>query len=292
MLTLLAVINHSDIYDVVFARNSALQYWLNIKTVSLYDANKGVWNVHKKLIPWCFLHKKIQNPVTGSCTCFYNASKECSLCSGCFTVFSICVLCLALFPRLIAERLHWAPDSQFCLSTWKCDSAWKYNPVSAELPHWKLAAGFCSAPPGKCLKCATMAREMLGEAEMTCSFEKRWYSSERWWMSALPLHTRAQQVIFTFPPSSLWAWEESVAGVKEAVLLPVTPCCPSLPCPQSFPANQACLPCKAVLCNLVWEMGMGMLHLQWLRDVLQLCDKACIFIYNFELCSVEIIGFV
>lgn len=147
--------------------------------MSLYDANKGVWNVHKKLILWCFLHKNIQNRVTGSGTCIYNGSKECSLCSGCFTVFSICVLCLALFPRLIAERLHWAPDSQFCLSTWKCDSAWKYNPVSAELPHWKLAAGFCSAPPGKCLKCATMAKEMLGEAEMTCSFEKRCYRARR-----------------------------------------------------------------------------------------------------------------
>lgn len=35
-----------------------------------------------------------------------------------------------------------------------------------------------------------------------------------------------------------------------------------------------------------------MLHLQQLKDVLQLCDETCIFIYNFELSSVEIVRFV
>jgi len=31
---------------------------------------------------------------------------------------------------------------------------------------------------GKHPRCAVVAKEMLGEAEMTCSFEKRWYEDQ------------------------------------------------------------------------------------------------------------------
>lgn len=45
---------------------------------------------------------------------------------------------------------------------------------------------------------------------------------------------RAQHVIFTFPPSSLWAQEKSVPGMKEAVLFPRALSCPSMP--TGFPS--------------------------------------------------------
>lgn len=103
-----------------------------------------------------------------------------------------------------------------------------------------------------------MAKEMLGEAEMTCSFEKWWYTGLGEMMDGeLPLHA-VELSMWSLP--LLRASEESVAGTKDAVLLPRTLCCLSLPCPLSLPANRGCLLCKAVLCNLAWEMRMVMLH--------------------------------
>lgn len=65
---------------------------------------------------------------------------------------------------------------------------------------------------------------------------------------------KARHVIFAFPPSSPWAGGKPVPGTTE-------PFC-SLPCPLAFPANRACLPCKANLCNTALEMRMVMLCLQ------------------------------
>ena len=95
---LLAVINHSNICDAV------LQEIVFFSTVTkhekwhhCYDANKGAWNVHKRLILWCSLLQKIQNGVAVSGACFYSGSKQHSLCLGCFTVFSIRIFVALLF---------------------------------------------------------------------------------------------------------------------------------------------------------------------------------------------------
>jgi len=73
------------------------------------------------------------------------------------------------------------------------------------------------------------------------------------------LSRHCQHVVFTFPPSSLWAGEESVVGTEGSCSAPHGPLLPlSLP----FPVYQACLCCKAGLCILAEEVGMVMLCLQ------------------------------
>lgn len=117
---------------------------------------------------------------------------------------------------------------------------------------------------GKCLKCHEDILPWLKK----CWGKLRWLAvlrssgtglGEMMDGSAPSPCCRAQHVISASLPL-LWASKESVAGMEEAVLLPRTLCCLSLPCPLSLPANQACLPCKAVLCNLAWEMRVVMLH--------------------------------
>lgn len=121
--------------------------------------------------------------------------------------FSSFAVLLLLCPKgwNTAERVRWAADSQFCLSAWKC------NAVSAELPYWRLATWFCSASPGKCPKCAMVAKEMLGEAEMTCSFEKQWFEGwERRSMCALPLHTVDLSMWSLLSLPLLWGHEKNL----------------------------------------------------------------------------------
>lgn len=114
---------------------------------------------------------------------------------------------------------------------------------------------------GKCLKCHEDILSWLKK----CWGKLRWLAVLRsggtglgeMMDGELPLHA-VELSMWSLP--LLRASEESVAGMKDAVLLPRTLCCLSLPCPLSLPANRACLLCKAVLCNLAWEMRMVMLH--------------------------------
>lgn len=148
---------------------------------SLYDAKKGVWNVHKRLILWCSLLQKIQNWVAVSGAHFYSSSKACSPCWGCLAVFSIHVFAALLFcschvPNTgTQQRERAGPQTVSSVFLHEHVILHENVTLSAELPHWELAASFCSALPGKCTKCATVATEMLREAEMTCSFEKQWH---------------------------------------------------------------------------------------------------------------------
>lgn len=219
---------------------------------SLYDANKGVWNVHKRLILWCSSFPKIQNWVAVSGACFYSGSKERCPCLGRFTVFSILIFLALLFSSCSVPEAE--TQQRECAGPRIVSFVFLHENVmlfQLNYPIEDLPLGSALPLREKCPKCAMVAKEMLGEAEMTCSFEKRWFKGwERRSMCALPLHTVDLSMWSLLSLPLLCGHEKNLPGMKAAVLLHTAPSCPSLPCPLALPASRACLDRKANLRNL------------------------------------------